>query len=113
MQRLLTIMMLGAALVLSGCASKVDYGDAQGREIVPQGLHLRPPEADLGGGVAVLPPLAGTHHHDPQGSPLGASPQKGRLVVDAEVGSEPDDSSSHAFSLLDLDPDGWSCNTCS
>ncbi|MGB1464990.1 MAG: penicillin-binding protein activator LpoB [Alcanivorax nanhaiticus] len=34
MQRLLTIMMLGAALVLSGCASKVDYGDAQGRETV-------------------------------------------------------------------------------
>ena len=28
------MMMLGAALVLSGCASKVDYGDAQARETV-------------------------------------------------------------------------------
>ncbi|MCK0154495.1 penicillin-binding protein activator LpoB [Alcanivorax sp. S6407] len=34
MQRVLSMMMLGAALVLSGCASKVDYGDAQGRETV-------------------------------------------------------------------------------
>ncbi|WP_290523465.1 penicillin-binding protein activator LpoB [Alcanivorax sp.] len=34
MQRVLSMMMLGAALVLSGCASKVDYGDAQARETV-------------------------------------------------------------------------------
>lgn len=34
MQRVLSMMMLGAALVLTGCASKVDYGDAQGRETV-------------------------------------------------------------------------------
>lgn len=34
MTRLLSMMMLGAALVLSGCASTVDYGDAQGRETV-------------------------------------------------------------------------------
>ena len=34
MQRVLSMLMLGAALVLSGCASKVDYGDAQGRETV-------------------------------------------------------------------------------
>ena len=34
MQRVLSMMMLGAALVLGGCASKVDYGDAQARETV-------------------------------------------------------------------------------
>ena len=34
MQRVLYMIMLGAALVLSGCASKVDYGDAQERETV-------------------------------------------------------------------------------
>ncbi|MZR63118.1 penicillin-binding protein activator LpoB [Alcanivorax sp. DP30] len=34
MRRVLTMMMLGAAVALSGCASKVDYGDAQARETV-------------------------------------------------------------------------------
>ncbi|MCG8393190.1 MAG: penicillin-binding protein activator LpoB [Pseudomonadales bacterium] len=32
--RLLSMLLLGVAVVLSGCASKVDYGDAQARETV-------------------------------------------------------------------------------
>lgn len=34
MRRVLSMMMLGAVVALSGCASKVDYGDAQARETV-------------------------------------------------------------------------------
>lgn len=34
MRRVLTMMMLGAAVALSGCASSVNYGDAQARETV-------------------------------------------------------------------------------
>ena len=34
MLRLLSMLLLGSALALSGCASKVDYGDAQARETV-------------------------------------------------------------------------------
>ena len=34
MLRVLSMLLLGSALALSGCASKVDYGDAQARETV-------------------------------------------------------------------------------
>ena len=33
MLRVLSMLLLGSALALSGCASKVDYGDAQARDI--------------------------------------------------------------------------------